>query len=643
MTPVSLATSRPGRGSGLGAGLLAAAGLAALIAWQGVVRPAETALEAARQARSDRHDPTLVRRVEPGAPPGGIRTFLPMHHVLALASAPDGTLVVGHPGGSYRLDPVRLTRHPLPAAPGSPARSVRAVALDGSRVVLGHEAGGLAGVDEGGAWYLIPEAAGPGRVRALAIGRGRTWVGTATDGLWWFEPGGGRGEVSLPVGGPVLALAERAGMLAVGLDGIVVIERGDGREVVAVPGAAVSCLAWEGDRLWIGGSDGLLVRDRDEPAPVFGRDGVTALVAGDGEILAGTQGGTVLRVRSMPGGTFSVEEAGRLPGAVKALAQSGDGRIYAGGPGGLHELGVDGRSRVLVAAEAPADAHVSALAADPDGSVWIGYFHSGLERISLAGASLERILEDDLWQVNRLLAPDPLRSTAPGLVVATSRGVLTRDRDGSFRRIGLGEAPGGSVASPRYASVLGIPGGLAVAGRDGVTVRRESRIEAWSAFHGLPSNKAYCLERDGESLWVGSLGGLAEIRGGRVARSFRAGASSLPVGWVNALGRASGGLFVGTYGGGLVLLPAGSDRFLPVPGSPREVNPNALLVRGDRVYTGGLDGLTVHDGSGRPLGRILEGLPSHDVQALAEHPEGLLVGCVSGLVLLPWSYLEGRT
>jgi ligand-binding sensor domain-containing protein len=64
-----------------------------------------------------------------------------------------------------------------------------------------------------------------------------------------------------------------------------------------------------------------------------------------------------------------------------------------------------------------------------------------------------------------------------------------------------------------------------------------------------------------------------------------------------------------------------------------EVNPNAILAVGDRVYAGTLkDGLLMYDRKGGRWIRMTEGLPSRNVTALAPGNGYLYVGTDNGLV-----------
>src|SRR5262249_3671753 len=76
-----------------------------------------------------------------------------------------------------------------------------------------------------------------------------------------------------------------------------------------------------------------------------------------------------------------------------------------------------------------------------------------------------------------------------------------------------------------------------------------------SAFHGLPGNQAVALLSD-DVLFVGTPSGTGASAGGRGRFRGAGGEGRVPHPWVTALALSHGGLYIGTYGGGMVRRPA---------------------------------------------------------------------------------------
>jgi ligand-binding sensor domain-containing protein len=183
-------------------------------------------------------------------------------------------------------------------------------------------------------------------------------------------------------------------------------------------------------------------------------------------------------------------------------------------------------------------------------------------------------------------------------------------------------------------AAAGVP--MAVAHGAGLSLLAGGREELLYALHGLPSNKVYCAARRGGALYVGTLGGLAVLRGGRVETVWQADNSPLGANWITALLSCDAGLVVATYGGGVHLL--GDDgawsAFAGV--DPRlSVNPNALCRLGRQVLAGTLDqGLWRLDPAARRGATVPAPLPSRSVQAIAVSGGALFVATDNGVARL---------
>jgi len=283
-----------------------------------------------------------------------------------------------------------------------------------------------------------------------------------------------------------------------------------------------------------------------------------------------------------------------------------------------------------------ADSNISALSFDPVGRLWIGYFDRGLDIITFSGTgedSARHIEDDHIFCVNRIL-PDPTRhtvdvATANGLVLFDSNG---RPRQTILRRDGLIADQVTDIALTRDGLALATPAGLTFIDATG--------LHSLYAFHGLVNNHVYSLasDPDGTRVLAGTLGGISLLNDGVVHSNLTTANSGLKQNWITAIVPVSDNtgdnFFVGTYGSGVMQLD-GSGLITAMEGAtrPSEINPNAMLVTARQVFAGTLgDGLLVYNRATRRWSRIIAGLPSLNVTALAEHDGRLYIGTENGIV-----------
>jgi hypothetical protein len=218
--------------------------------------------------------------------------------------------------------------------------------------------------------------------------------------------------------------------------------------------------------------------------------------------------------------------------------------------------------------------------------------------------------------------------------VATANGLVLFDAAGRQQQV-LGRAQG--LIADHVTDVALYPGGMAVATPAGVTFLDEGGARSLYAFHGLVNNHAYTLAGSGGRFLVGTLGGLSILEGGLVRASFTTANSGLRHNWITGLLPVGTDWFVGTYGAGILRLDeTGLWHAFPDATAAFEVNPNAMLASGGRVYAGTLGrGLYVYR---RDLDRWTPwqaGLPSLNVTALAARDGYLYIGTDNGLVRIP--------
>ncbi len=264
---------------------------------------------------------------------------------LDLVAAPGGTLyaltkyaIVRAAGDSSEViyDPQRVR-----ADTGSFQGSLAALALapDGT-LWAGTWQGALLRY-QGGRWQQALGAGRPieGRIHALAPRPEGIYL-AARGGLWRLAPGGEARPVDGPPRRTARALAEdHSGRLVAGVGhSLWRLEAGSWRRLGELPARINVILARPGGRLLVGTDDGLHA------------------LAADGTLGRPALGGEV----------------------VIALAEAGDGRIWAGTHDGLR-VGVEGgRWRAADRASGLPGRYVSDLAFDPDGRLWLAFYGKGV-------------------------------------------------------------------------------------------------------------------------------------------------------------------------------------------------------------------------------------------------------------------------
>jgi ligand-binding sensor domain-containing protein len=326
-----------------------------------------------------------------------------------------------------------------------------------------------------------------------------------------------------------------------------------------------------------------------------------------------------------------------LAGEVRRLLEI-DGSLYALAPDGLYALKQShaGWRRVLAPDPALlADANIAALSFDPAGKLWVGYFDRGLDIVTLdaadpARSSATHVEDDHVFCVNRIVHDTERNLSA----VATANGLVLFDASGRQQQV-LDRAQG--LIADHVTDVALYPGGMAVATPAGLTFLDQGGMRSLYAFHGLVNNHAYSLAASGGRLLVGTLGGLSIVEDGLVRASFTTANSGLRHNWVTSLLPVGDDWFVGTYGAGILRLDgAGHWHAFPDATAAFEVNPNAMLSSGGRVYAGTLGrGLYVFSRESGRWTTWQAGLPSLNVTALAARDGYLYIGTDNGLVRIP--------
>jgi ligand-binding sensor domain-containing protein len=435
-------------------------------------------------------------------------------------------------------------------------------------------------------------------VTALAGDESDLWVGTLNRGVLHFHAGG------------VETFAEADGL----------------------PDPQVQALAIAGDTTYVGTATGVAVFQGGRFSRVLAPGVlVTALFATAHQLFVGSEDQGIITIalegrRPNP----NIGEDGQLA-EVRQIFSSGDA-VFAVARDGVYRMGRHGLGweRVLQSGTSVlSDRNISALAADRDGQLWIGYFDRGLDVLP-AGAQTRHVEDEHVFCVNRIFP----ETKSEVIDVATANGLVRFNEAGNEQQI-LTRADG--LIADHVTDIVDYRDGLALATPAGLTFLDAGGARSLYAFHGLVNNHVYTLGASGDELMAGTLGGLSQLDRGDIKINYTTASSNLKHNWITSVVRVGPEWMIGTYGAGIVGLDA-SGRFhaFDVATGPIEINPNAMLVTADYVLAGTLgDGLYLYDRQSGRWSVIRDGLPSMNVTAFTSLNGYLYIGTDNGLVRIP--------
>jgi ligand-binding sensor domain-containing protein len=405
-------------------------------------------------------------------------------------------------------------------------------------------------------------------------------------------------------------------------------------EAAGLPDPYVLSLAVDGDRTFVGTPMGVAEFQGGKFTRVLASSFFANSLLVDGEtLIVGTLDEGILEVPLAPSSKSGPRPHGQeISGRIVRLL-SAQGNLFALTDSGFYSFNPRGSTwRPVFECEDTllADRDVSALEFDSSGRLWVGYFDRGLDVLSPTGQQATHIEDEHVFCVNRIVH-DPQHDTT---VVATANGLSVFDAALRQREL-LGHNEG--LIADHVTDVALTEGGMTLATPAGLTFLTPTGARSIYAFHGLVNNHVNTLGAEGTRLLAGTLGGLSVLDEGQVRMNFTTANSGLKANWITALAQVGDEWFVGSYGGGIFRLEvSGRCEKFPDLNGAFVVNPNAMLVTGQRVYAGTSErGLYVYD---RSLGRwsdVVESLPSLNVTALAVHNGYLYIGTDNGLIRIP--------
>ncbi len=485
-------------------------------------------------------------------------------------------------------------------AADQPRRTLTALLpLSNGSVLMGTEKSGVLVYDGHGISPMHPSLVDL-QVTALAGDAAGLWIGTQDKGVFYFHAG----ELT------------RFG------------------EAEGVPDPHILSLALQGERAYAGTSVGIAEFERGKFRRVIAPDVMArSLLCRASILLAGTMEDGVVEIslEARPGRGASKRPAA-LEGEIVMLREHGDSTL-ALTRGALFQLRSDHSAPVSLLQTGSAqltDANISALAVEPGGTLWVGYFDRGLDILPAGGARNLHVENERVFCVNRIVHDAASNRTA----VATANGLAMFDASGVQRQV-LTKSDG--LIADHVTDVVWRGSGFVAATPAGITLFDGGAPRSLYAFHGLVNNHVYALGADGTQLLAGTLGGLSTLENDLVRARYTTANSALRQNWITSIVKAGMDWYIGTYGEGVILLDKNNQwRTFSDQKRGLIINPNAMLTTSRAVYAGTLGtGLARYSLTSGRWRMITAGLPSENVTALALHGDTLYIGTGNGLVRVP--------
>jgi ligand-binding sensor domain-containing protein len=460
------------------------------------------------------------------------------------------------------------------------AQTITSLAASGADLLIGTFAGGLIRYDDANFVEIKPAGQRLPRITRVVNDGSRLYVGTFDNGLWLYESS---------VWSHITSTDGLASNRVVGI-------------------------APYDERIYVATDLGLAAHDPSGTRTVTDVSMLSDIAVLNDHLMLSKDSGELLSFDKQLG---TISDHGGLLDA--RLVSTGE-RTFEISDRGVAEI-VNGHPKQFFNPEPNSltNNFVSALAFDRDSRMWVGTFRNGIDVISNGTGKARHIETDAVREIN-FLEPDDA-----GMRAATTGGLLAIGDDLSIKQ---NLTKNDSLPSN---SVTHFSGSV-IATAKGLVFIDKGKPIILSTVQGLPSNSLYATLQVGRKLYAGTLGGLAEIDGHRVTRTFKDSNSGLTVNWVTSLCAANDRIFVGTYGGGIYeLLPSGEIRSFQAEIGKFTVNMNSIYTDGERLYIGALDGMRVLDLRSQKWQTIRDVLPSENVMSITGDDRAVYFGTASGI------------
>lgn len=310
-----------------------------------------------------------------------------------------------------------------------------------------------------------------------------------------------------------------------------------------------------------------------------------------------------------------------------------DEKIWFVGTGGIWQTSAEISARFLPSPfgdfsdrTMPTGNIVSALAIDRNSRLWVGNFRRGIDIFSKDGEKIGHVENDVIKEINAL------NSQENSVIGATSKGAVSFDQ--SFKSdflIKNDSLPSNSITHISFEK-SDKNSNAVYATSKGVWLDENGVSRGFSTVNGLPSNTISATLFARNSAFAGTLGGLAQIKNGKVVRIYKDSNSPLQNNWITALSSNGSRIFAGTYGGGVYeILQSGELRSFANETGKIFVNPNAMFSNAEKLFVGTLSGAWIFEFESQKWTHLTKVLPSKNVLSITGDSENTYFGTTNGI------------
>lgn len=484
------------------------------------------------------------------------------------------------------------------------SQSIDALLTDSGRLLIGTRAGGLIAFDGSQFRELKAGAERIPEITFLSRSGVRLFAGTFSDGLWTEESAGWSHFTTAD------------GLLSNRVVGAVADE--ENLFVASDYGLATTQLNN------LGQSRFLTVAALPSLSSVVQYGGKFVLCKDDGEIFGLPVDAGYSRLRQTIPANWN-----RVEVSTGARLTTLDGELWLLSNDGIHRSNTSETrfSRWGETHQSLTSNLVSALSLDSQGRLWAGTFRNGIDVLGPPGSLVAHLESESVREINSFVED----RSSQKMLAASAAGLLSFDTN-LHTTEHLSAADGLlSNSIMQVARLAGNQPTIAFATSKGLSLGSQGKFRGVTTVQGLPSNSLYAVLNQGGKLYVGTLGGLAVLEGGRVSRVFKDTNSKLTTNWVTALCAVGPRLFLGTYGGGVFELTASGDLRGFAETGRAVVNPTAMWSDGARLYAGTLDGTLVFDLSSQEWTRLTTEMPSRTVLSITGDEKYVYFGTTAGI------------
>lgn len=381
---------------------------------------------------------------------------------------------------------------------------------------------------------------------------------------------------------------------------------------------------------------------------------LSSLVKFDDRIFLTKDDGAILALDNdaARGNSFALKKLTNNTKTLGARLISANGELWFASRDGIERLRDKTKQNLVFASfnrSAPRQtltgSKVSALAVDRNARIWAGDFSGGIDVLSETGERIKHLESETAREINALLL-DPQTQNVFAATAAGVAGFDARLRENNVSEsefLARKSVMQAAFVAANEQSPQSANNEIAFATNRGLLLRGKNGEQLLTRVNGLPSDNVFTVLSFKNKIYAGTLGGLAVIENGRVARAFTDSNSKLTHNWITALCAARDRIFVGTYGGAVFELTAANELHAFANETGKfAVNPNALHTDGEQLFAGTLDGARVLDLETQKWTTLRGELPAETVLSVTSDDKTVYFGTTNGIARINKNYLRNK-